>query len=397
MNAWRSRQTGFVVWMLLLMLSSTLLVALSGILPTRNPQQQARLQTLAVLARAEQALLAYAMQPLGTTQCASNCSRPGDLPCPDLNNDGVAESSWSGAGTHLGRLPWKTLGLGDVRDASGERLWYAVSDNYKNNPRLRPLNAETAGTWSVLEFEDASLDATLGRGAVAVLIAPMQPLTRTDGWVQQRSQQNSESAKDYLDLAAALDNAGAIENSVSGFIQVQPSANFNDMVWPVTATRIHRIMQQQVLFELKRVLTCTAATCAALPAAAEISDTSCLRPLSLTAGSCVSVAASSLGRLPLDSQAHWPLAANHMLDGDSSHHWFQQNGWREQVFYRPQSGSTLLLVAGESAPGQSRQTESEKSVLANYLEAHTLQALALGTVAVPIVEPNDVMDSIITP
>lgn len=245
-------------------------------------------------------------------------------------------------------------------------------------------------------MEDASLDATQGRGAVAVLIAPMHPLTRTDGWLQQRSQQNSENAKGYLDMAAVLDNASAIESSASGFIQIQPSSNFNDIVWPVTPTRIHRIMQQQVLFELKRVLTCTAATCPALPAAAEISDASCLRPLSLTAGSCLSVAAS-LGRLPLDSQAHWPLAANHMLDGDASHHWFQQNGWREQVFYRPQSGGALVLVAGEPVPGQSRQTESEKSVLANYLEAHTLQALALGTVAVPSAEPNDVMESVITP
>lgn len=395
MNVLKPRQTGFVVWMLLLMLSSALLIAFGGLLSVRNPQQ-ARLQTLAVLASAEQALLAYAVQPLGTTQCASNCPRPGDLPCPDRNNDGVAESSCSGVGTRLGRLPWKTLGLGDVRDASGERLWYAVSDNYKNNPRLRPLNAETAGTWSVLEFEDASLDATLGRGAVAVLIAPMQPLTRTDGWVQQRSQQNSESAKDYMDLAAALDNASAIENSVSGFVQIQPSPNFNDMVRPVTATRIHRMMQQQVLFELKRVLTCNASICAALPAAAEMTDTSCLRPLSLTAGSCLSVAAS-FGRLPLDSQAYWPLAASHMLDGDARHRWFQQNGWREQVFFGPHAGGALVVVAGEPVPGQSRQTESEKSVLANYLEAHTLQALALSTVAAPIAEPNDMMDTVIAP
>lgn len=396
MIALKPRQTGFVVWMLLLMLSSALLVALSGILSARNPQQQARLQTLAVLASAEQALLTYAIQPLGTTQCASNCPRPGDLPCPDRNSDGVAESSCSGVGTRLGRLPWKTLGLGDVRDASGERLWYAVSDNYKNNPRSRPLNAETAGTWSVLQMEDVSLDATQGRGAVAVLIAPMQPLTRSDGWLQQRSQQNSESAKDYLDMAAALDNATAIENNASGFVQIQPSENFNDMVWPVTATRIHRIMQQQVLFELKRALTCTASNCAALPAAAEVTDPSCLRPLSLAAGSCLSVAAS-LGRLPLDSQAHWPLAANHMLDGDASHHWFQQNGWREQVFYRPQSSGALLLVAGEPLQGQSRQTEAEKSVLANYLEAGTLETLALSTTAAPIAEPNDIMDAVIAP
>ncbi len=37
----------------------------------------------------------------------------------------------TGQWQRLGRLPWKTLGLPDLRDAFGERLWYAVSSKHK--------------------------------------------------------------------------------------------------------------------------------------------------------------------------------------------------------------------------------------------------------------------------
>ncbi|MDP8567860.1 hypothetical protein [Methylophilus aquaticus] len=396
MSVSRDMQNGVVVWILLFMLSTAMLLTLSNVLSARNPKQQARLQTLTMLANAEQALLAYAMQPLGTTQCALNCPRPGDLPCPDRNNDGVAESSCSGVGTRLGRLPWKTLGLGDVRDASGERLWYAVSEAYKNNPRVLPLNTEAPGSWYVLNAEFPALDIPQVQAVVAVLIAPMQPLTRSDGWLQQRKPQQSDIAKNYLDMAATLDNAGAIEASTLGFVAAQPSGNFNDIVWPVTATRMHRAMQQQVMFELKRALNCNASSCSILPTPAEITDSACLGKSSLSAGSCLS-SASSIGRFPLDYQAHWPLAAQHILDGDATHHWFQQNGWREQVFYWPHAGGAQLVVAGEPLPGQSRQTAAEKSVLAHYVEAATFQSLAPGTVALSTAVANDSIDTVIAP
>lgn len=173
-------QRGVAVWVVLLLLSG----AGGWILYTASNTPSARYlmmqKTITSLALAQQALLAYAQQPLGVTQCESNCPRPGDLPCPDRNNDGIAETSCSNT-TRLGRLPWKTLGIGDVRDGSGERLWYAVSERYKNNPRILPLNLDTSGTWSMLSAEGVLWDATQGDGLVAVLIAPMQPLVREDG------------------------------------------------------------------------------------------------------------------------------------------------------------------------------------------------------------------------
>src|SRR6185295_12058519 len=84
------------------------------------------------LADAREALLAYAAD-----RAINAIVGPGYLPCPDLDNDGWAEStcgSLSGDGgqdERLGRLPWKTLGIADLRDGDGERLWYAVSTKYK--------------------------------------------------------------------------------------------------------------------------------------------------------------------------------------------------------------------------------------------------------------------------
>src|SRR5690348_14815456 len=84
------------------------------------------------LAQAREALIAYAAErPIDAAV------GPGYLPCPDADDDGWAESTCGSLSGHLGqaerlgRLPWKTLGLPDLRDGSGERLWYAVSTRHK--------------------------------------------------------------------------------------------------------------------------------------------------------------------------------------------------------------------------------------------------------------------------
>lgn len=385
----RQFQEGVTAWIILLLLSGIGGVVLQAA-SKFQPRQAVMQKTMASLALAEQALLAYAHQPLGITQCEMNCQRPGDLPCPDRNNDGLAETSCSNT-ARLGRLPWKTLGLGDLRDGSGERLWYAVSERYKNNPRLLPLNADTPGSWSVASTAGPSWDATSGNGVVAVIIAPMHPLVRKDGWLQQRHETSAEVNKHYLDLAEIGDNASPIENSANGFVQASASPSFNDVTWPVTASMIHRHMQQQVLSEIKRAVRCNLSPCAVFPLAASITDSSCLGAQTLNAGQCLPTSAS-MGRLPLDASAHWPLALQHMLDGDARHHWFQQNGWREQVFYRPGASRPTLVMAGEKLPLQMRNTPIEKSSLTAYLEASTLQKLQIPDVTALAVSSNDSLE-----
>ena len=132
------------------------------------------------------------------------------------------------------------------------------------------------------------------------------------------------------------------------------------------------------------------------PSAAAIEDDRCLGFQSVAAGQCLS-ATASVGRLPLDAAAHWPGTAQHMLDGDVRHHWFQQNGWREQVFYLPGQTVATLVVAGEPLTGQVRESASDKASLNAYLEASTLQILQVQNISVLSLSSNDVIDRVTGP
>jgi hypothetical protein len=151
-------------------------------------------KTAAALAQAKEALIGFAASTNITQACAgSNCPRIGDLPCPDLDNDGSAdlgscgnEAGTTGQNLRLGRLPWRTLGLPDLRDGTGERLWYAVSNNFKNNVRTdcssaglaTCRNSDTRGTITLRDASGAVIndgtnpDQWTPSGAIAVIIAP---------------------------------------------------------------------------------------------------------------------------------------------------------------------------------------------------------------------------------
>src|SRR5574340_1734267 len=115
--------------------------------------------TNAALAQAKDALIGYA---------AKHATRPGALPCPDIFNTGNAPGlSGNNCQSYIGRLPWKSLGLTDIRDGSGERLWYALSPNFRNlNPPTGPvLNSDTPGQITVI----GTLPSTT---AIAIIFAP---------------------------------------------------------------------------------------------------------------------------------------------------------------------------------------------------------------------------------
>ena len=168
--------------------------------------QRAKLEesrkTSEALAEAKAALIGYAAganivpNNSPSNSCGSQCPRPGDLPCPDRNNDGSADEPCGGipATPRLGRLPWKTLRLPDLRDGSGERLWYAVSTNFKNFPKTpcglstaaTCLNSRRRGTITVRNAIGTGLrhngndprDSLGPTGAIAVILAPGPTLRR---------------------------------------------------------------------------------------------------------------------------------------------------------------------------------------------------------------------------
>ena len=199
----RFHQRG-VVLAIIALLAAVLVGALFAVqMAAAGSSAQRERVTDRALAQAREALVAYAIdRPINAVV------GPGYLPCPDLDDDGWAESTCgsqsgdSGQPQRLGRLPWKTLGLPDLRDGYGERLWYAVSSKYKgllncgvSRACLDMSPAAALGTITVREssgalVHDGRIDephrANEG-GALAVLIAPGPPLLRTDGAMQSRA------------------------------------------------------------------------------------------------------------------------------------------------------------------------------------------------------------------
>jgi hypothetical protein len=145
-----------------------------------NKHQRNRL-TAQALQTAKQALLSYAITYRNTHENEGY----GYLPCPDMHDAsqpalaGTATSSCINFnGISLGLLPYKTLGLPDLRDADGNCLWYAVSAAYRNNPKSYPLNWDTQGQISLQDAQRGIVHAVNDEhgGLAAVIIAPGPPL-----------------------------------------------------------------------------------------------------------------------------------------------------------------------------------------------------------------------------
>ena len=250
---------------LMVMLVILILGATAMLLNSLNSstQQLARAKITAdALAQAKEALIGYAASIVLT-----GSNRPGDLPCPDLNNDGAAESACGNAtGTtgqtqRIGRLPWKTLGLPDLRDGSGERLWYAVSNNFKKNTRTALLNSDTVGTITVRASDGSLLnDGSNSSGAVAIIIAPGNILQRTDKTsTQNRSSTGENNPENYLETANGEDNATFTDSSIDGFIQGSiKDANdhviLNDQILVLSHDNIMQSIQKRVAGEVKNCL-----------------------------------------------------------------------------------------------------------------------------------------------
>jgi len=147
-------QTGAALLLLVLILIIGSSYFLATKLNTNLAKTQQHEETGIALSAAKNALIGYAVS---YPDKVNPNSGPGYLPCPDLDNDGDAEGSCALAGPTnrtTGRLPFETLELSELRDGSGAKLWYALSDNYRNFAGFTPLNSDTAGELTVNGRDD---------------------------------------------------------------------------------------------------------------------------------------------------------------------------------------------------------------------------------------------------
>lgn len=390
-------------------------------------------KTSEALAQAKEALIGYA-----ASVDLTGSKRPGDLPCPDTNNDGLQEiscgnaSGTTGQTQRLGRLPWKTLGLPDLRDGSGERLWYAVSNNFKYSTRTTCtnsnltgcLNSDTPGTITVFASDGTLLnDGGAGMGVVAVIIAPGDILQRQDGLQQDRSSAGINTASNYLDIASVggitEDNANFTDSSsANGFIQGRikdSNGNLivNDRLLVITQDNIMQPIQKRVAAEVKNCLT----EYASLPQNQGPSPNQGYYPWATARTAGASVVYNDSDRLEF---GHVPDMFFEQTcsdtGGSNCDQWYESGGmknswgptctltnsnwwvnWKEMVFYgfahslRPHnlshnhacSNSTCLvvnppsaaadkpfvvIVAGKKIGSQVRTSNTNKNTIANYLE-----------------------------
>jgi len=189
------------------------------------------------LAKAKDALIGYA---------ASNANQPGVLPCPDNDNDGSADAPCGASGvTAVGRLPWKTLGLPDLRDGWGECLWYAVSGNFKNSGVSGPsvLNSDSAGTLTINDSAGAAL-YTGFNSVPAIVFAPGVSLG-----TQVRNVGAASPCGGNTIVANYLE--GGNENGVatSTFFTGQATSAFNDKLLPITSDALFSVVNVRVAKE----------------------------------------------------------------------------------------------------------------------------------------------------
>ncbi len=141
----------------IIMMITILLLAVATYIVSQTPNSlssRRAKENSQILGEVMQALQGYALtRPI-----------PGGLPCPDTTGDGLENPVGLACASQLGLVPFRTLGLDAVTDATGAYLWYAVALQYVSN----------AAT-----LKNSSLQSTMtldGNTVGAVVIAPGPPV-----------------------------------------------------------------------------------------------------------------------------------------------------------------------------------------------------------------------------
>lgn len=291
--------------------------------------------TARTLAQAREALLTHAAE-----RAIDPAVGPGYLPCPDRDGDGWAQATCgslagdTGQAQRLGWLPWKTLGLPDLRDGAGQRPWYAVSTKHKGllncaasracvdmspNAALGTVSLrDAAGAW-IHDGRIADAAQAARGGAAAVVIAPGAPLAG----------RLLDVVPGIDDNAAFVDRTDLRSGNGDGFVAgprraADGTAMANDRIVAVGYAELMPRVMRRVAIEAAQCVRLAASRDGALP-----------RPLPCGAG------AASPGRLPaldaggcnLDSRAGW---------------W---PPWREHVLYAVSDDGAAFTIAVSMRPG----------------------------------------------
>jgi hypothetical protein len=192
----------------------------------------------AVLAQAKRALMGY----VAHQAAVSGENNPGAFLCPEAaanigtGNEGLAAGNCTLPA--VGRLPWKTIGIEKLQDASGEPLWYVVANGWAKPSAAANTIINSNCTDSVSAMTCWSGQLTVdGRGnaAVALIIAPGKVMSvQASAGCTARNQARTTPSP----TINPLDYLECYNTATSAFATNGPGTSFNDQGVTIKAAEV---------------------------------------------------------------------------------------------------------------------------------------------------------------
>lgn len=301
-------------------------------------EQSREAKTQEALAQAKAALIAWSV--LRADASETNNHRPGTLPCPDLSDSMINAAGFEadacsvgGVNPTIGRLPWSALGTDDLRDSDGERLWYALSNNFRR-PGLSntPINSDTQSTLRLYASDGTTLLTPPGEELAAIIFSPGLPMS----WQNRLNDPNN--AANYLEAGNGQNNANANGPFIVGPAKdAQGNMIVNDRIITISVRELISAVEKRVLKEAQNKLADYAtANNGKYPNPSKFNDQLCATPITnITSNnnSCTGDPNVCFGRLPPDL----PGLAN----------WFKQNDWARLLTYAVNKSNVVTSSALE--------------------------------------------------
>jgi hypothetical protein len=221
---YKSQQGAALLLFMLILVMASSYTLLSKLNTARKPYVR-DIVTSKVLAEAKKTLISYAVTYPERSGTVDTTAGPGYMSCPDTDNNGSPNTP---CGPNAeGRFPGEFWGSNDYLDSSGQRLWYAISDNFRNiGAKFQPMNSDTPGQLSVDGINDI----------VAVIIAPGEPVTG-------QNNRPSNNIADYLE--------GENANSDNVFTL---NSGGNDILVYITRQELMSEIEKRVLNDIARMI-----------------------------------------------------------------------------------------------------------------------------------------------
>lgn len=261
--------------------------------------------TMEQLNRARTAVLGYALNGLDPVTATV---QPGRLPCPDYTLDGDSDACVIVGGyVQPGRLPWRTLGLSELRDTGNEPLWYVPAIEFNGG---QPINSNSDTT--ALRI-DGGADAI-----VAVVLSA--------GTVLGTQSRPSGNPVAQIDPARYFEDVNALGATAFVTAPAVSTTPFNDRLLAIRLDRFIPTLEGRVLRELAGLL----GSSGPFPNPAPVGTTACD-----TASPGIKE-----GLIPLTCAAVTPPGFPV---------WFNDwNNWQALIWYAMDSSGSLSVLPGSN-------------------------------------------------